>query len=86
MRYLLSRSEHVNEGIPLSNTASTISIIVSLVALMGLQTFWIARSLDALRNEMTTRLDSIDRRLDRIEARLDQHNERIARLEEKVHP
>ena len=71
----------------MSNAASTLAIIGSLAALIGLQTFWVSRVLDGF----SERLRSIETRLDRIEARLDdmfrvllEHGERITRLEEKV--
>jgi hypothetical protein len=41
--------------------AQAVTIVAALTGVIGLQTFWIARALDA-----------IDRRLDRLEARLDQ--------------
>jgi hypothetical protein len=44
----------------MSNTASTITILASLLGLVGIQTYWIA-----------SRLESMERRLDRLEARLD---------------
>jgi len=34
---------------------------------IGLQAFWIARSLDALRSEMHREFDRVDKRLDRLE-------------------
>ena len=50
------------------------AVATVVVPLVGLQTFWIARSLDRL-----------DRRLDRMEDKvLDEHAQRIARLEERV--
>jgi len=64
----------------MSTTASTITILVSLVGIVGVQTYWIA-----------SRLESLERRLDRLEARLDdmfrvllEHGERITRLEERA--
>ena len=79
----------------MSTTASTITIIATtaglLFAALGLQTFWIARSLDMLRDTFAVRFEAIERRLDRIESRLDdmfrvllEHGERIARLEERT--
>ena len=65
----------------MSNTAQTWTIIGGLAVvvgiIVGLQTFWIARSLDAIAG----RLDRIDVRLDRIEDLLRGHEQRIARLE-----
>jgi hypothetical protein len=52
-------------------TGQTFAIIGSLFAALGLQTFWIARS-----------LDRIEKRLDRIEDTfLKDYGERIAKLE-----
>ena len=39
------------------------------LAVIGLQSFWIARSLDALRSEMHRGFDRLDARIDRVEAR-----------------
>jgi hypothetical protein len=47
----------------------TATIIGVLTAVIGLQTFWIARALDALRSEMHRGFDRLDARLDRIEDR-----------------
>lgn len=48
-------------------------IIGALTAVMGLvvglQTFWIARALDTLRDEMHRGFDRLDARIDRLEAR-----------------
>jgi hypothetical protein len=38
-----------------------------LAIVVGLQTFWIARALDALRSEMRRDFDRVDTRLDRLE-------------------
>jgi hypothetical protein len=63
-----------------SNTASTISILIGLAVLLGIQAFWIARSLDALGKrvddlhadvrELRSSIGAIDRRLARIEGRI----------------
>ena len=49
-----------------TQTATTIGV---LMAVIGLQSFWIARALDALRDEMHRGFDRLDARIDRIEAR-----------------
>jgi hypothetical protein len=71
----------------MSTTASTITIIATLVGLLGIQAFWITRTLDALG----VRMENIERRLDRLEQRLDdmfrvllEHGERIGKLEERI--
>jgi hypothetical protein len=46
--------------------AQAATIIGVVTGVIGLQTFWIARSLDALRTEMHRGFDRIDARLDRI--------------------
>ena len=62
----------------LQTLAATATVIVPLV---GLQTFWIARSLDLLGQ----RLDRVDARLDRIEHDvIRDHGERISRLESRA--
>jgi hypothetical protein len=45
--------------------AQAATIIATLTAVMGLQAFWIARSLDAIER----RLDRFETRFDRIEGR-----------------
>jgi hypothetical protein len=47
----------------------TATIIGVITAVIGLQTFWIARALDALRGKMHRGFDRVDARLDRIEGR-----------------
>jgi hypothetical protein len=47
----------------------TATIIGVITAVIGLQTFWIARALDALRSEMHRGHDRLDARLDRLESR-----------------
>jgi hypothetical protein len=55
-----------------------LAAVAAVVApLIGLQTFWIARSLDALRDSLGQRLERIEARLDRLEPLA----ERVARLE-----
>ena len=51
--------------------AQTATIIAGVAAVLALQSFWIARALDALRSEMHRGFDTQGRRLDRLEARLD---------------
>jgi hypothetical protein len=53
------------------------AVAAVVVPLVGLQTFWIARSLDALGDSLSKRLDRIEARLDRLEPLA----ERVARLE-----
>jgi hypothetical protein len=51
--------------------AQVVTIIASLTAVLGLvvglQTFWVARELDAVRSEMRRGFDRVDARLDRLE-------------------
>ena len=64
------------------------TMIGAMAGIVGLQSFWLGRSLDEIR----LRIDRVDLRLDRIEVRLDRietsvlrdHGERIARPEERV--
>lgn len=58
----------------MSTTASTITILIALFALMGIQTVWIIRSLDRIHSQ----LDWLSQKI------VSEHGERIARLEEKV--
>lgn len=55
--------------------AQTATFIASMTAVMGvivgLQTFWVARSIDALRDEMHRGFDRLDARIDRLEVRMD---------------
>jgi hypothetical protein len=58
--------------------AQVATILSTLAAIIGLQTFWISRALD----RVYVALDRIDERLDRLETVvLHDHAERIARLE-----
>ncbi len=52
-----------------------------MTAVLGLQTFWIARALDALRDEMHRGFDGLDARIDRLDARIDRLDARIDRLD-----
>ena len=45
----------------------TLTVVIGLV--VGLQSFWIARALDALRSEMYRGFDGLERRLERLEER-----------------
>jgi len=47
--------------------AQTAAIIAVLSAVIGLQTFWIARAFDTLRGEMHRGFDRLDARIDRLE-------------------
>jgi hypothetical protein len=49
--------------------SQTATIIGALTGVIGLQTFWIARALDALRSEMRRDFDGVEARLDRLEGR-----------------
>jgi hypothetical protein len=49
--------------------AQVATIIGGRVAVIGLQSFWIARSFDALRREMHRGFDRLDARIDRLEGR-----------------
>jgi hypothetical protein len=49
--------------------AQTASIVAVFAGVIGLQSFWIARSLDALRSEMHHGFDKLERRLERLEER-----------------
>jgi hypothetical protein len=55
------------------------TIIAAFTGVIGLQTFWVARSLDALRSEM-------HRGFDRVEVRLDRLEDRVTRLESREPP
>ena len=55
------------------------TIIAAFTAVIGLQTFWVARSLDALRSEM-------HRGFDRVEVRLDRLEDRVTSLESREPP
>jgi hypothetical protein len=47
--------------------AEVVTIIGAVTAVIGLQSFWIARSLDALRGEMHRGFDGLERRVARLE-------------------
>ncbi len=49
--------------------SQTATIIGALTGVVGLQTFWIARALDALRSEMRRDFDRVETRLGRLEGR-----------------
>jgi hypothetical protein len=49
--------------------SQTATIIGVLTGVLGLQTFWIARAIDALRGEMHCEFDRVEARLDRLEGR-----------------
>jgi hypothetical protein len=49
--------------------AQTASIVAVFAGVIGLQSFWIARSIDALRSEMHRGFDTLERRLERLEER-----------------
>ncbi|HET9241853.1 MAG TPA: hypothetical protein VFN99_00330 [Gaiella sp.] len=53
-----------------AQAATIIAANTAVVGLVvGLQTFWISRSLDALRSEMHRSFDRVETRLDRLEGR-----------------
>jgi hypothetical protein len=47
--------------------AAAASIIAAFAAVIGLQSFWIARALDALRSELHRGFDRVEARLARLE-------------------
>jgi hypothetical protein len=47
--------------------AQAATIIGALTGVIGLQTFWIARALDALRAEIYRNFDRVEKRLERLE-------------------
>jgi hypothetical protein len=49
--------------------AQAAAIVGALTAVIGLQTFWISRALDVLRDEMYRGFDRLDARIDRLEER-----------------
>ncbi len=51
--------------------AQVAAVVGMLTAVIGLQTFWVARSIDALRDEMHRGFDRLDARIDRLEVRMD---------------
>ncbi len=55
-----------HDGVEWAQTATVIGV---MTAVIGLQTFWVARSLDALRDEMHRGFDLLDARIDRLEGR-----------------
>lgn len=69
----------------MSNVAQTWTIIGAFVALLGivvgLQTFWISRSLDKLEHALGAVGDEVHETRDVL---LRDHGERIARLEERI--
>jgi hypothetical protein len=53
-----------------AEAAAIIGALTAVIGLVsGLQSFWIARSLDALRSEMHRGFDRVEARLDRLEGR-----------------
>ena len=64
----------------MTNTSSTITILVGLAVLIGAQAFSIARALDALG----ARIDAIEGRLVAIETQLVALVERVARIEGRL--
>jgi hypothetical protein len=65
----------------MSNGTSTILIIASMTGLLTLHATLFGRVFDSLRNEITSRLDSIEGRLTRLENKVDRLDVRIAELE-----
>ncbi len=49
--------------------AQAATAIGVLTTVIGLQTFWIARALDAVRDEMRRGFDRLDARIDRLQDR-----------------
>lgn len=55
-----------------AQAAAVIGVLTAVIGVViGLQSFWIARSFDALRSEMYRGFDAVDRRFDAVELRLD---------------
>jgi len=55
-----------------AQAATVIGSLTALVGvLVGLQTFWIARALDTLRDEIHRGFVAVDRRFESVERRLD---------------
>ena len=54
---------------PSMGWSQTATIVGVLTAVIGLQTLWIARAIDALRGEMHREFDRVETRLDRLEAK-----------------
>ena len=53
-----------------AQAASVIGALTAVIGVViGLQSFWIARSFDALRGEMHRGFDRLDARIDRLEQR-----------------
>jgi hypothetical protein len=55
------------EWVPALTVVAANTAVIGLV--VGLQSFWIARSFDALRDEMHRGFDRLDARIDRLEGR-----------------
>jgi hypothetical protein len=55
------------EWVPALTVVGANTAVIALV--VGLQSFWIARSIDTLRDEMYRGFDRIEARLDRLEGR-----------------
>jgi hypothetical protein len=51
--------------------AQAAAIFGVLTGVIGLQTFWVARALDTLRDEMHRGFAAVDRRFEGVERRLD---------------
>ena len=51
--------------------AQLATMIGVISAVIGLQSFWVARALDGLRSEMHRGFDRIDTRFDRLEGRVE---------------
>jgi hypothetical protein len=55
------------EWVPALTVVAANTAVLALV--VGLQSFWIARSIDTLRDEMHRGFDRLDARIDRLEQR-----------------
>ena len=51
--------------------AQVATVLGVFTAAIGLQTFWISRAIDTLRDEMHRGFDRLDARIDGVERRLD---------------
>ena len=49
--------------------AQAATIIAAVTAVIGLQSFWIARALDALRSDMVRGFDRLEAHIERLETR-----------------
>jgi hypothetical protein len=61
-----------DDGMDWAQAAATVGALTAVMGLViGVQTFWIARALDMLRDEMQRGFAAVDRRFERVERHLD---------------